>query len=160
MQIELLVGMIGSGKSTYARRRAKQGALIISHDDLTEMLHGEYRYEAELKPAYLAMMRGIAVQAVLAKRDVVIDRTHLTRESRHFWTGCGYLWDVPVVAVTFPILAPEAHAQRRFEADPRGRSYEDWLKVAWHHAEQAWKEPLDGPGEGFARVLLPDGKEK
>lgn len=56
-KIELLIGMIASGKSTYARKRADEGALVVSHDDLTQMLHACYRYEPGLKPAYRAMMR-------------------------------------------------------------------------------------------------------
>ena len=44
MKIEVLSGMIASGKTSYARSRADDGALIISHEDLTEMLHGRYVY--------------------------------------------------------------------------------------------------------------------
>lgn len=150
--IQLLVGMIASGKTTFARSRAKEGALIISHDDLTEMLHGEYRYEQGLKLHYLAMMRDIALQACLAKRDVVIDRTHLTYASRRFWVEMATIWDVPIDAVVFPFVVPEMHASRRFESDSRGRSFEEWLHVAMHHAGQARREPLTEV-EGFRRIL-------
>jgi predicted kinase len=155
MKIELLIGMIASGKSTYAARRADAGALVVSHDALTAMLHGRYRYEADLKPAYLGMMLHIAWRGVTAGRDVVIDRTHLTRESRRIWVAAAReRWGVPIVAVVFPRRSPEAHAIRRAAADLRGRSFEEWLHVARHHAGQVDAEPLDWEAEGFSAVAM------
>jgi hypothetical protein len=43
---------------------------------------------------------------------------------------------VSIIAIVFPIESPDIHARRRFETDPRGRSFETWLGVARHHAEQ------------------------
>lgn len=151
-RIEVLVGMIGSGKSTYARERADAGAIVVSHDALTSMLHARYRYEAELRRAYRRMEESIALVASSADRDVVVDRTHLTRESRRRWVEFGYSIGTPVVAVAFPVMHPRVHAERRFNDDPRGRTLAEWSKVALHHGLQATAEPLDGPLEGFAAV--------
>jgi hypothetical protein len=159
-KIEILVGMIASGKSTYARERARQGALVVSHDDLTAMLHAEYRYEQELRGFYRKLEEAIAVEAIVAGRDVLIDRTHLTRESRARWVAFKNnamlpldSWrDLSVVAVTFPIWPAHVHATRRYEADARGRTFLEWHKVALHHAEQAQTEPLDWRAEGFSEA--------
>jgi hypothetical protein len=48
------------------------------------------------------------------------------------------------------------HARRRFDADPRGRSYDEWLSVARHHWAQAQAEPLS-EGEGFAEIIRMEG---
>src|SRR5437879_4836675 len=108
--IEILVGPIASGKSTYARQRADEGALVVCHDDLTAMLHCTYRYEQELRETYRAMENNLAMRALFSGRDVLIDRTHLTRESRRRWLDFarnhGLELDrppTPVVAVTFPV---------------------------------------------------------
>ena len=153
--IEILIGMIGSGKSTYARKRADEGALIISHDDLTQMLHGRYRYEQGLRDTYRLMEEDIAHIAITNGKDVVVDRCHLTAESRDRWVcfASRFLPRVLAVAVVFPIEDPEVHARRRFEADPRGRSYLEWLRVARHHNDQAAAEPI-GPNEGFDVIRL------
>lgn len=151
--IEVLVGMIGSGKSTYARKRADQGALCVSHDDLTRMLHGgRGRYEPGLRNFYRAALGHIVVDACSSGRDVIVDRTHLTRESRQFWIDLGRFMGIEVVAVAFTIYGYERHARRRYDADPRDRTLEKWLEVARHHADQASAEPL-GADEGFARIL-------
>ncbi len=153
--IELLVGMIASGKSTYARKRADEGALVVSHDDLTQMLHARYRYEQGLRDVYRRMEEALALHAIKAGRDVVIDRTHLTLESRKRWIELARRespFTVPILAVVFPIESPLDHAGRRFETDPRGRSDEDWLRVAEHHYKQAQAEPIS-QWEGFDAIL-------
>lgn len=159
MKLEVLCGMIASGKSTYARKRADEGALVVSHDDLTAMLHVRYRYEQELRACYRAMEEDLVYRALRAARDVVIDRTHLTRESRQRWIVYARairgmaIWKTPpaIVAVRFPIDAAHIHATRRLESDPRGRSFLEWHQVALHHAEQARAEPLER-SEGFDRI--------
>lgn len=162
-KIELLIGMIGSGKSTYARTRAREGALVVSHDDLTAMLHAEYRYEQELRACYRKMEESIAWAALTAGRDVIIDRTHLTAESRRRWVEWARHYDslntfegrgpeTPIVAITFPLWPAHAHATRRHHADARGRTFLEWHQVAIHHAEQAQAEPLDWQAEGFAEL--------
>jgi hypothetical protein len=163
MKLEILVGMIASGKSTYARKRADEGALVVSHDGLTEMLHACYRYEPELRDVYRRMEEALVDCAFRASRDVVIDRTHLTAESRNrwvsfYWNRFGYTnhEQHPIIAVAFPIESPETHAIRRTEHDSRGRSYGDWLKVAAHHHEQAMQEPLSDV-EGFSEILYMTG---
>lgn len=155
LKIEVLVGMIASGKSTYARKRADQGALVISHDDLTQMLHAQYRYEPALRDCYRAMMVQLACNALAAGRDVVVDRTHLTRESRQLWIDTARGAQVRVIAVAFPIEPAGIHAQRRVYSDARGRTFDEWFKVAVHHEEQASAEPLMA-SEGFDAITLMD----
>ena len=154
LTIELLVGMIASGKSTYARSRADVGALVISHDALTAMLHTRYRYEQGLRDVYRRMEEALALAALETARNVVIDRTHLTRESRARWIQFAHALEVPteIVAVCFPIEPHHIHAHRRFESDPRGRTLEEWMRVAAHHWSQAYLEGFD-PDEGFDRIV-------
>jgi predicted kinase len=162
MTLYVLVGMIASGKSTYALKRADEGALVTSHDMLTNMLHARYRYEPGLRQCYRDMEEALVVRSFEHGRDAVIDRTHLTRESRERWIVFARQldhWEIldrprtQVVAVTFPIASPEEHARRRVAADPRGRTAEEWLLVARHHAEQAAAEPLD-ISEGFDGIIF------
>lgn len=164
MKLEVLVGLIASGKSTYARKRADEGAMIVCHDDLTEMLHGRYRYEQANRELYRRMEESLAREALLAGKDVVIDRTHLTRESRRRWIrfaneigetfrlAYGGNEPVPVVAVVFPIVTAYEHAARRYDHDNRGRPFAEWFKVALHHEGQMKAEPLEIV-EGFDEIV-------
>jgi predicted kinase len=150
--IELLCGMIGSGKSIYARSHADRGSLVVSHDDLTSMLHADYRYESGRRGMYRQMEQELVRVAIDHHCfHVIIDRTHLTTESRVCWIDFGLEINVPVIATCFPISEPEVHAIRRFKADPRGRSLDEWMGVARHHANQARREPIR-LDEGFKEV--------
>jgi predicted kinase len=128
------------------------------------MLHCEYRYEQGLRECYRGMEESLAWAALNAGRDVIVDRTHLAAEARRRWlrwarevydslnTFDGRGPRTTVVAVAFPVEAPEVHARRRFEADPRGRSHEEWYMVAQHHFAQHLAEPLS-ESEGFAEII-------
>ncbi len=151
MRLDVLVGMIASGKSTYALQRAREGALVISHDDLTAMLHAEYRYEQGLRACYQKMEASLASLIFFHERDCLVDRTNLTIEARKRWVDFARAEMEKVIAVVFPVETPEIHADRRMHSDPRGRSYEDWLKVAEHHHAQYLAEPISA-NEGFDRI--------
>lgn len=160
--LEVLIGMIGSSKSTYARKRADEGCLIINHDAITEGLHCRYRYEQGLRECYRRIEESIARAAFCAGRVAVVDRTNLTAESRRRWIEWARSYDsmntfdgrgptTRVVAVKFPVESAEVHARRRFAHDPRGRTYAEWLFVAEHHHAQSLAEPLSAD-EGFDEI--------
>lgn len=163
-RLEILCGMIASGKSEYARWRADHGALVVAHDALTEMMHCRYRYEQEKRDLYRLSEEALVWNWINKGFDVVVDRTHLTREARARWLGFAKWphfaqWaEPPVLVVEFPIEPAHVHAERRSKSDPRGRSFLDWHAVASHHAQQASTEPLDWQAEGFAgHIAIPQG---
>jgi hypothetical protein len=122
------------------------------------------------------MEEQIVRSIIWARRDAIIDRTHLTKESRKRWIdfakGTGEcmdryehaaLWNKKgerdtIIAVVFPTESPFQHATRRYGSDARGRRFTEWQQVAEHHAEQARLEPLDWRAEGFddVRVVMPE----
>lgn len=154
--IQVLIGMIASGKTTFALKcGSRHGAIVVCHDTLTESLHAEYRYEQGLREFYRDIEAFIVERTVREGRHVVIDRTHLTRESRQRWVDLARRLNVEIEAVLFPFAGAEESARRRFESDARGRTLAEWLAVARHHEGQLRAEPLDWKGEGFTRVVYP-----
>lgn len=151
-RIEVLVGMIGSGKSTYCKRRAQDGAIIVNDDSIVTMLHGGFYsgYRSDLKPLYKTVENNAVYMAICMGQAVVIDRTNLSIDSRRRWIGLAKCLDTVTVAVTFPQASPEEHARRRFASDARGYSLEQWVKVANHHREEYVEPTVD---EGFDFVV-------
>jgi predicted kinase len=148
--IEVLVGMIASGKSTYARKRADTGAIVVCHDDLTEMVHACYRYDQALHETYHRMEESLVRHALDAGRDVVIDRTHLTLKSRARWVKFAAYHHSFVSAIVFPKESLTTHASRRYKSDSRGKSSAFWHGVARSHAGKF--QPV-GESEGFSRII-------
>ena len=85
------------------------------------------------------------------RKNILVDRgLNVRRSSRARWIALGRSLDVSISAVVFQVFQPEVHAQRRFESDPRGLSYEYWLEVAKKHASQYDPVTLE---EGFISIV-------
>ncbi len=141
-RMTLLVGPIASGKSTYAERRAREGALVVCDDALVLAVHGGVYalYTASHKPLYTALETAIITHARSTGADVVIDRGGRTRAQRTRFAALGRSLGFEVDAVLFEWGTPEIHARRRFDHNPRGLTLAKWEEVAIAH--QAEFQPL------------------
>lgn len=152
--LELLIGMIASGKSSYAKARAKQGAIIVNDDAIVTTLHGgDYTlYDRGLKPLYKHVENSIITMALSFGRDVVLDRPCLKRLTRARYIGLANSLDVPVRGVIFEVKSPEIHANRRIAHDLRGHKPEYWHRVCEAHHRQ-YEAPTTE--EGFEELVGP-----
>jgi predicted kinase len=150
--IEVLVGMVGSGKSTYTSKRARGGAIILNDDSLVQSLHGgNYKlYDQKLKALYKSLTMAAACQAVAIGRDIVVDATNLTRKTRARWVGLAHMLDQQVICTTFKVETHEIHAKRRADHDGRGYNYDHWLEIIKSHFNN-YDPPSNS--EGFNSVI-------
>lgn len=159
--IEVLVGHIASGKSSWAKERANSGWIVINDDSIINSVHSQnyLLYKEELKPLYKSIEDHTLHIAVAMGKDVVIDRgVDVSISSRQRWIVMGRALDVPVRAVLFEVFSPEIHAERRVVSDSRGHGYDYWLnEVAKHHAAR-YQEPTTD--EGFSDVILRNWRKK
>ena len=87
MNVYILCGLPGSGKSTWAAKRAKDSsAMIINKDSLRTMFYGSYRFDGDLE----YIIGGCTVELVKKileynVKDLIIDEYNLTRSKRSFW---------------------------------------------------------------------------
>ncbi len=141
--IVLLVGNIASGKSTEAKKLAAQGYVVVSSDAITMGLHaGDYSaYRTEHQDMYQEIHLATARAALRRGLSVVVDKLNATKESRQRWVDLARELDAEISAVILPQEAPEVHAQRRMESDPRGLAYEDWLRVAREVFAARYEQP-------------------
>lgn len=150
--IKLLVGNIASGKTTFCKEAALEGDVIVGDDPITMMLHGgNYRlWNKELVPLYKSVEHHIVHAGVLAGRNVVIDKTNMTRETRAKYIALARSMEVDIIAYEFPQVTPHEHAERRFNADNRDTTHETWLTVAEKFALMYEKPQLE---EGFSDII-------
>lgn len=131
MNIYLLVGLFGSGKSTWARAQVQKRpyTVIVDRDSLRTMLQGGYRYTPELEMLVRLVARNTAMKALELGYDVIIDETNLTVARRAFWVdalggfGARVKWQV----LWFP--ERENNVVNRMKDDPRGYHREHWMTV-------------------------------
>ncbi|MEU6460094.1 ATP-binding protein [Streptomyces sp. NPDC047065] len=89
----LLVGLTGSGKTTYARRRLEPGGAVrLSVDERVHARHGRYgvdypeRDYFALEAPVVAEVRKELVELIAAGRDAVVDHGLWLRSDREEWT--------------------------------------------------------------------------
>jgi predicted kinase len=157
--IEVLVGMIGSGKSTWARKRAEQGWVVINEDSIVTAVHGgAYKqYDNSLKALYKAAENTIFVTAVALGRNVCIDRTNTTAKTRARWIALAHSLDQKKIdCVVFPMHDRATHAARRCLSDDRGYSMKEWEKVFNRHMDE-YQHPSVSEGFRFVIELTGEG---
>ncbi len=152
--MEVLIGMIASGKSTYCQKRAAQGAIIVNDDAITMAFHGgdQKLYSVGLKPLYKAIEHTAITMAITMGRDVIVDRPCMERLTRARYLGIGRAFDTEIRAILFPMQEPSAHARRRADHNSRGHTYEQWLKVA-NKQFADYRAPTKD--EGFDLIITP-----
>lgn len=151
--IEILIGNIASGKSTYCSKRAAEGAIVLNDDSIVNGIHGDQYelYDKGLKPLYKAVENQIVTSALTLGRDVIVDRgLNLIPKSRRRFIGLGHSFDVEVAAVVFSFEDPQTHADRRAAHDLRNHSPDYWLKVAAFKHNQYVPPTI---GEGFDQIV-------
>lgn len=142
MRLELLVGPIASGKSTYCRTAAQEGAIIVNDDSIVTSVHGgDYRlYQKSLKPLYKSVENCIVSTALAMGKRVIVDRPNHSISMRRRYIGIGKSFDVPVRVVMFERRDPTVHGFRRAHGDARGYDAEYWTEVAQYH-EDHYQQP-------------------
>jgi len=88
----LLIGLIGSGKTTFSRKlwaKDPENTIRVCLDDIIQMM-SFYNYSLELKPLYGEFERIPIVKGLLYGYNVVVDRTNLTREIRAYFLHIPY----------------------------------------------------------------------
>lgn len=152
MRLQLLIGPISSGKSTFCKSAAEKGAIIVNDDAIVTAIHGgNYKlYDKTLKPLYKIIENTVIQTGLIMGRTVIVDRPNYSKSMRSRYISIAKSLDVPVDAIIMEHFTSEIHAKRRMESDSRGYDYEYWLKVANHHKSLAEEPDLS---EGFDKII-------
>jgi predicted kinase len=128
--IYLTVGLLGSGKSSWAREYVKTHpkVKIVSSDAIRQMLNGGYKYIPEMDVLISNMMVAMTSRLLNEGYEVIIDACNLTDTRRNKWlTGIGA---TKKVAVVFPLKGKKWHIDNRMKSPHcEGENEEYWFNV-------------------------------
>ncbi len=96
----LLVGLPGSGKSTYA---AEQGWTVLSSDELRRVLLDDARDQTANRAVFALLRRVLRMRLELRRPVTCIDATNLTPYERRPYIKTAQLYDADIEAVYFDI---------------------------------------------------------
>lgn len=149
MKIQVLCGMIASGKSTYSRTAAQKGVICLNDDAIVNMLHADdyTLYDPSLKVLYKSVENHVIGTALSMQRIVMVDRgLNVSIRGRKRWIALANSFDAVIEAIVFKNEGPEVHANRRTKSDSRGHDFSYWKMVADRHQSEYQEPTLD---EGF-----------
>ena len=134
-KIYLPIGMIGSGKSTWARKFIKDnpGVKIVAGDDIRYMLAGgkEYAYDKSLESAIFDVLLETTQTLLCHGYDVILDECYCSlsvgmrqRVALRFAGGGNIL-----IAVVFPEREMKDHIEDKVIKGLRGKTVGYWKRV-------------------------------
>lgn len=142
-RIVITVGLPGSGKSTYLKRR---GVNAISSDEIRHLIADDSE-DQSVHAQVFATIRYLIRQRIAAGRVVTyVDATHLTRWERRPYVRLARKYGCEVEAIFFNVPVETCVRRNR----RRGR-------VVPEKVIRAMAELMEPPtvGEGLARILIP-----
>lgn len=150
MRMTLLIGNIGSGKSTYTLAHMGKD-MVVSLDGFRYMVGaGKYRFDVELEPLLGSLHSHMVFALMQRRKDIIVDETHMTKKSRKHCIDMAKWNGYEVHGWVFPRLGKKEAVDRRM-SNPHDCPYEDIWKEVWERKDSQYEEPTKE--EGFDNLL-------
>ena len=147
----LLVGNIGSSKSTYAKQLVKQGYYVVSRDSLRYMIGaGDYIFDREKEPIIHSMLMKCLMALFILGEDIIIDETNMTQKVRANYIERGKQFNYEIEAHVMPTMDREESVRRRMGDNHGDLPDAKWEEV-WEGFNGRYVEPT--VEEGFDKVI-------
>lgn len=133
IEVYLLCGIIGSGKSTWAKKKAiEDNIIIVNRDSIRKMIKGEYIFDLKYEAFIRSACYDIVTTAIDYGFNIIIDETNITKIKRKEWLD---LIDIAAqdrgIEIKISLLhfiEIQKNVDNRMN-DPRGLSREEWQSV-------------------------------
>lgn len=157
VDLTILVGNIGCGKSTYAQgkvrlaKKMNNKLVVVNMDSIQQMIGGGLydQYDKDKKDVYWAAEEKIINESLERGFSVIVDRTNMDKKTRKRFIDMGkkYWW----VKIRCLDWGPGTvlDLERRCN-DPRGTSEKKWNNI-FSYMQGAYEEPVKD--EGFRFII-------
>ncbi len=147
--IIILVGNIGSGKTTYCNTLTNY--VVISRDALRYMIgNGKYIFDVNLESAIHQSEKYIVEEFMKTGRDIVIDEVGMSRKLRKPYIKLASKYQYKVTAIIMPKLTMQESVKRRLSS-PHGDFGEEVWNSVWQRFNSIYQKPAIL--EGFDSII-------
>lgn len=148
----ILVGNIGNGKTTIAKKYVKKGYIAVSRDSVRQMFAAEdYMFNPDIEPIVFKVERHALLGLLQEGLNVVVDETNIVPKSRSRTIALGQEYHCKIIAHVVHRLTRDESVKRRMEGNPRGYTAKKWGEV-WDLFDKGYNEPI--LKEGFHEIIL------
>ena len=153
----ILVGNIGSGKSTYIKKNYK-GGVIVSKDGLRYSIGGgQYIFNRFYEPIIHATSCYMADKfCSIEIPEIILDETNVIKKGREQFIKIAKKYGYKVIAIKFPRLNKKEAVDRRMTNPHCQYDRKIWEEV-WRKFNNRYTEPT--LEEGFDEIINVDIKE-
>lgn len=128
--VYILCGLIGSGKSTWAKIKRKEDSntLIICKDAIRSMISGDYIFDKKYEDFVKSVNTYSILEALKEGFNVIVDETNITKKIRAYYINTikNFNPDIKIELVYFSLS--EGNVERRMN-EHRGMPREIWQTV-------------------------------
>lgn len=147
----ILVGNIGSGKTTLCNTLVKNGFYIISRDRLRYMIgNGEYIFNPTLESAIHKSAKKITEEFMRLGVDLVIDEVNVSKNERKQYLTLANKYKYKKTALVMPKLTKKQSVDRRLQS-PHGSFGRKIWNLVWTKFNNCYIEPTTK--EGFNSII-------
>ena len=151
MELIILTGNIGCGKSTKALELAREGYVIINMDSIVTMVGGgDYKlYDVDKKSLYHAIELSILASSLSYGFFTVVDRTNMDIKRRGRYIEIGKVYNAEIISYNWGPGIEEDLIRRN--KDNRGHTKKGYWNKVFEKFKKEYEEP--SIGEGFDRIV-------
>jgi len=147
----VMIGNIGSGKSTLIPFLVKEGYVVVSRDSLRYMLGaGKYTFDSMLEPCVFQSEKKILRSLMTTGVNIVVDEVGMSRWMRAYYLKLCKRRRYKATAIVMKQLDMETCVDRRMQ-DPHGQHNRKLWEGVWTHFDKVYQEPSFS--EGFKRIV-------
>ncbi len=154
-KLKILIGNIGSGKTTLVKKYQKEGYVVISRDSLRYGIgNGKYIFNYDYEPIIWNTEEYMFRKFIDLGVNIVIDEVGLTKAMRRRYIGyclnCSSL-GYKITAIVLPRLSMKESVDRRMQ-DPHGQYDRKLWEGVWTKFNKIYEKP--SKNEGLDEVIF------
>jgi predicted kinase len=156
-ELIILVGNIGTGKSTYSATYQKQGYIIISRDQIRYGIgNGKYIYNKLYEPTVFKIEKYMLKKFLELGINIIVDGVGVTPQIREKYILYGKKNGYKIIAIIMPRFSMEKAVSRRM-LTPHGQYDRQLWENVWKKFDGIYEEPKKK--EGFDKIIRLEEKD-
>ena len=140
-----MVGLPGSGKSTYAKEFIKDQQVEYLSSDSLRAIFGKNESDQSVTPKVFGHIKTKVDEYLKVGKNVLVDATNVNRKERSDYINTAKKYNSKVVAVVFKMDRNGLIARNKKRGDEGGRVVPDWVidKMLNKFEEPDFNEGID-----------------